>query len=1392
MGQEFSLSARVGADLSDYTREMARGPVVARQFSASVTREVQRAVFTPKVDTAAFGTAGTRAGNALADGVRQSATRAATQTRAVAEKLAPSTTLMAQKGREGGLALIGGLSQGIGRGGTDAASVLLTSMTATFQRQAVQAREALLNGLISPTEYKRKGDEAARVFNEGLARGLRTLGGQGQLTRAQREQIVSEYKDAGRAASEAFGDSLSSGMKSAGTRISGVGRGMTMGLTAPLVALAGASIAASESVDDAMDTIRIGTDATGAALEGLRASFTTLFSTIPASAGEVATAIADLNTRTGLTGEGLERMAAQTLTLARITKSDLGTTIRTNTRLFGDWGVGIDQQAAKLDYLFRVSQATGIGVNELTQRVVQSGAPMRQLGFTFEQTAALFGKFEKEGVNTELVLGRLSAGLAKFAEDGRDAPSAFRSLVAAIRAAKTDTEGINLAASLFGARGAADFAAAVREGRLEIDDFVSTINGSSETVMSAAGATDGFAERLRLLRNNAQQAVVPLGEALVDALIEAQPAIIDTVGVVTDLIRSFSDLSPTTQRAILTIGGISAATGPALVGIGGMISGIGSLAGGLLTASGRVGTMSTAVRGLGLLLTPGGAVIAGLAGMVLWLTRTSEEAKSAQEAIDNMRGAAPQMSANQINANIVASQENLTRLYKERDELLDRMDRKRALSRSGLDSQADLTEMNRIKQQIRAQNEMFQSLDAARKKLAQAPTIVVTAPPVVEKPDPIVQDWVVEPDKKALQKAQEEVQKLRERMADLLFEANQPSEMDQLARRLGAMEVDFRKAAVAAGLGTQALAEYRAGLQQLYALAASDQMSKLAPKLNLNEYLKYTDPKNYKLRPKLGPMTRALDQQGVAEQMREIRLSNIAATRAAQGFRVELETIVTGGRGLLQIAQGFDGINKSALRAADGLLSMLGAVSQLRDSMKTVDSAGSAIGLAGALATPTGIGAAIGIVGGIVSIIDGLSSSSDQARAAARQMEEAQREWARSLGEFARVATDAGHQLTSAIRDARRQYEDLARTAPSGNATPSALPTSDAILRAADHYATQYGIVIAGLYQQAANLRTLEAAYVANIRRLTTDLVADLDDQVLRLTGRSDEADVARINREYTKTVDALREAYGRGALTFEQYSHAVNQATQIQLSQTEALRKATESLWRLDTALSSMLEFTSLRANVFDLPDDAGQQFRNYMESVRASMPDFAGMFGDLDLSTRDSVEQAKAILRDLFTGYELDPQAFLARYGIADRRIADMLFGHADRIFDEAAKPFDPATVAVDRFTAAVTEATRAQWGQVAGFRRNYNAYLSTAGTPSPSPYMPVTGTTGGSVKGTVVQQSSVTYQLAAGAIVIEGASLSGDELVTKVEGALKNRVRADKGAGAASRFSLTGSVS
>jgi phage-related minor tail protein len=128
-------------------------------------------------------------------------------------------------------------------------------------------------------------------------------------------------------------------MEVVGDGMGKVGKSLSIGVTAPIMAAGAGLLELGNKFDDAVDTIRIGTGATGDALKGLENDFDTVIGKVPADMEVAASTITDLNKRLELTGKPLQDLAQQYLELAQITKEDVPTSIAESTRAFQAWNI---------------------------------------------------------------------------------------------------------------------------------------------------------------------------------------------------------------------------------------------------------------------------------------------------------------------------------------------------------------------------------------------------------------------------------------------------------------------------------------------------------------------------------------------------------------------------------------------------------------------------------------------------------------------------------------------------------------------------------------------------------------------------------------------------------------------------------------------------------------------------------------------------------------------------------------------------------------------------------------------------------------------------------------------------------------------------------------------
>lgn len=287
-------------------------------------------------------------------------------------------------------------------------------------------------------------------------------------------------------------------------------------------------------------TLRVGTGATGKDLQSLTDITKKIATAVPSDFGTVATAVADINTRLGLTGTELQSFSQQMLNLSNITGTDVEGNIASATRALGDWGDQAGTAGGAANYMFSIAQATGIEFGNLADQLVNYGAPLRQVGFTFEESAALIGKFEKEGVNAELVLGSLRQALGKMAREGEPAIETFKRTTEEIKNAGTASEANSIALELFGARAGPDMAAAIREGRFELEDFYKIMDGGGDDINTAAAETMTLSEKLTMLKN---KVIVTLAPMVSKAFAAIERAFERVKPIVEDLTRKFVEFT---------------------------------------------------------------------------------------------------------------------------------------------------------------------------------------------------------------------------------------------------------------------------------------------------------------------------------------------------------------------------------------------------------------------------------------------------------------------------------------------------------------------------------------------------------------------------------------------------------------------------------------------------------------------------------------------------------------------------------------------------------------------------------------------------------------------------------------------------------------------------------
>src|SRR5215471_3231712 len=331
---------------------------------------------------------------------------------------------------------------------------------------------------------------------------------------------------------------LGAGSEKAVQQMAAKWKGLSKTLLGPALA-AGAVVGLTHlgsEFQKAYKTIRTQTGATGKELRNLEGDFKAVLRVRPDNMQDVATALTNVHQRLGLTGPALQNMTKDMLRLSGITGREVGPAIEAASKAFGAWQVPADQMQTRLNELYRASQKTGAPIEGLAGDMAKFGQPLRQMGFGFDQSAALLGKFQKEGVNTQSVMAAMRKGLVTAAKAGEAPADTFARVTKEIQNAGSASEANADAIKVFGARAGPEMAAAIRQGRFAVGDLTKQIADGRDTIEKSATDTATFSSKWKTFKNAMRVGFEPVATKLFQGLTDAMSAALPWLTKVADAI----------------------------------------------------------------------------------------------------------------------------------------------------------------------------------------------------------------------------------------------------------------------------------------------------------------------------------------------------------------------------------------------------------------------------------------------------------------------------------------------------------------------------------------------------------------------------------------------------------------------------------------------------------------------------------------------------------------------------------------------------------------------------------------------------------------------------------------------------------------------------------------
>jgi TP901 family phage tail tape measure protein len=285
-----------------------------------------------------------------------------------------------------------------------------------------------------------------------------------------------------------------------------------------------------DTFDQMEDTIRVRTGQAGQSLQDLQQVAKDVATTVPVDFQRAADVVSNLNQTLGLTGGTLTTVSSQVAEAGRLMGEDID--IQKLSSSLSGFGVTSENASKTLDNLFQVTQSTGVGFNDLTSSLAVQGGVLQSLGFSFEDSAALIGTLTKAGVNSTTVVKSMSAGLLKLTKDGEAPAAAFERVTGEIQGMVTagdEAAALQRAGEIFGTRGAPQLIAALKTGKINLQDMAGAIQLSGDSILELAEETNDGAESWVLFKNRAMEALEPIGTAVFNLAGKGFKALADSV-----------------------------------------------------------------------------------------------------------------------------------------------------------------------------------------------------------------------------------------------------------------------------------------------------------------------------------------------------------------------------------------------------------------------------------------------------------------------------------------------------------------------------------------------------------------------------------------------------------------------------------------------------------------------------------------------------------------------------------------------------------------------------------------------------------------------------------------------------------------------------------------------
>lgn len=386
--------------------------------------------------------------------------------------------------------------------------------------------------------------------------------------------------------------SAANDFKAVGGTITGIGAGLTAGITAPLIGIGVAAIKTAANFESSMIKLKIATQATGAEMKTMNDLALQLGKSTVFSASEAAGAMEEL-AKNGVSVQNILGGAAKAaVDLAAATGSELAPAAVAVSDAMNQFHLSAKDMPMLVNQITGAVNESKLDFADFQLGMAQAGGVAGAVGVSFQDfnavlagTSSMFSSGSDAGTSFKTFLTtfipkskQAAAIQEKYNLQFFDGAGKMRSMSAIADMLQKSLGGLNdktknqVLATYFGTDAMRTAVGLMQLGSKGLDDIAAKI-GKTDAAAQSAERMKGLNAQLEQLGGTLETLAIQIGQT---GLLDSVTGVVKGI---TDMLDKLTEFSPAAAQMVVAGAMIAAAIGPIMLVVGPLVSGVGSLIG---------------------------------------------------------------------------------------------------------------------------------------------------------------------------------------------------------------------------------------------------------------------------------------------------------------------------------------------------------------------------------------------------------------------------------------------------------------------------------------------------------------------------------------------------------------------------------------------------------------------------------------------------------------------------------------------------------------------------------------------------------------------------------------------------------------------------------------------